>query len=125
MNAKVALRMVAAGHALLGPEPRIEVGTFGRLQLKWDKPDVARIFEAMDAARLADVDGYSNAELIAEEIGAALHARGLTHLDELLLAFDSLHPEPAPKGARSNCIECGAAAEAGDHEPGCSFGKPS
>lgn len=119
MNAKVALRMVNAGYALLGPDPRIEIGTFGRLQLKWDKPDVARIFEAMDTARLADADGYSNAELIATQLDEALQARGLTSLDEMLDVLDRVCPNLAPRGEGA-CVECGAASEL-QHAATCSF----
>lgn len=92
ISASVAARMIAAGTIVVGPGPTIEIGSFGRLQLKWKEPNVAAIYEAMDAARLADTDGYSNAERIASQLGEALQARGLESLDDLLEHFDTAFP---------------------------------
>lgn len=84
-----AAAMIEAGRAALPSDPVIEIDSFGRLRLRYEKPDVARIFEAMDAARIA-ADGLSVAEVMTLQLGEALAARGLSSLDALLDVYDRL-----------------------------------
>jgi len=117
----VAARMIAAGENLFA-DPVIEIGSFGRLQLRYNRPNAATVYEVMDKARLMDADGYSNAEILVTQLGEALTARGLDSLDGLLRMFDAAYPDTAPREESPPCADCGASAGDGIHSRECSFG---
>lgn len=118
--AAVVVRMIVAAEGAIGPGPSIVVDSFGRLKLKWDRPNPIRIFEAMDAARVAAPDGYTNAELISVQLAEALQARGYDSLDGLLAMFDTAYPNAAPRGEGA-CMGCGASAGDPVHSVECPF----
>jgi hypothetical protein len=118
INANAAARMIEAGNAVLGPAPAIEIDSFNRLRLKYERPNVALIFERMDAARLAAPDGYSNAEAIVTELAAALQARGLASLDALLIEYDAFHGPPGAQPSPA-CEGCGASLGDPTHSLEC------
>lgn len=99
----VSSRMIGAGERIIGKsDPAIEIDSFGRLRLRYERPNVAEIYQAMDAARLSAPDGHSNAERIATVLAEALAARRLDSLDMLLTEYDdflkrlTLEPLPPP-----------------------------
>lgn len=81
-----AAAMLAAGNALI-TEPTTLLRPDGVTQLLYQRPNVAAIFEAMDAARIAN-DGLSNAERLTQQLGVELQKRGLDSLDALLASYD-------------------------------------
>lgn len=89
IDPNAAAAMIEAGRAALPAAPAIEIDSFSRLRLRYDQPDVARIFEAMDAARI-NAGGLSQAEQMATQLSEALAERRLSSLVELFTTYDAL-----------------------------------